>query len=258
MDVSRYRMPLSLVVLVAWVAITAFSGRLLYAPAPGNHQIVEGVSGGIAWPILLAGLFLVAVLFTFRWFDLGFRAPIAGSLRLLWLPAIFIAGFILLALFVGLPPPDMIAFLAINALLVGFSEELMFRGVLFQGMRSRLAVWPAIWTTSVLFGVVHVLNALTTGEWLAASTQAATAFMSGLMFLAILIRTGSILPGMILHAVWDFTLLLSAAGAMGAGHPQGDVPPALLLVPLAFTLPNFLYALYLLRKVRNTDLLSPG
>jgi membrane protease YdiL (CAAX protease family) len=48
--------------------------------------------------------------------------------------------------------------------LAELSEEWMFRGVLFQGLRSRLALWPATLLTSALFGAGHVMNVVTTGQ----------------------------------------------------------------------------------------------
>jgi membrane protease YdiL (CAAX protease family) len=38
-----------------------------------------------------------------------------------------------------------------NTMLVGLWEEWVFRGVLFQGLRSRLAPWTAILRTSALY-----------------------------------------------------------------------------------------------------------
>ncbi|MBI4045372.1 MAG: CPBP family intramembrane metalloprotease [Devosia nanyangense] len=142
--------------------------------------------------------------------------------------------------------PATVAFLAVNALLVGFSEETMFRGVLYRGLRSRLSFWPAAWVTSAIFGCVHVLNSLGTGDLLAASLQAITAFMAGTFFLAVVLRTRSILPAILLHAAWDFLLL-----TMASSTPDiGPIEPSLvtLSLPLLLDLPLFIYALFILRK----------
>ena len=73
----------------------------------------------------------------------------------------------------GLPPASTLLFVIMNTMLVGLSEEWMFRGALFQGLRSRLAMWPAILLTSALFGAVHVMNVVTTGQLGEAIVQAA-------------------------------------------------------------------------------------
>ena len=82
--------------------------------------------------------------------------------------------------------------LVFSTAFVGLSEETMFRGILFQALRTRVKLWPAMIFTSILFGSVHILNVLTTGEVLHALQQAFTATLSGFAFIAILVRTGSI------------------------------------------------------------------
>jgi membrane protease YdiL (CAAX protease family) len=125
----------------------------------------------------------------------------------------------------------------------------MFRGVLFQGLRSQMRLWPAMIMTSLLFGSVHVLNVFSTGDFAGSALQALAATMSGFVFMAILIRTGSIWPAIIYHALWDFGTFMISAHVT----PTTTVaPPATAyVVPVALVLPNFLYALYLLRYVPN-------
>jgi membrane protease YdiL (CAAX protease family) len=130
----------------------------------------------------------------------------------------------------GLPPASTLLFVIMNTMLVGLSEEWMFRGVLFQGLRSRLAMWPAILLTSALFGAVHVMNVVTTGQLGEASVQAAAAFMSG-------------------------TLVISA-GSASSGPPIDVVKGWNWTIPMLMVLPNFLFALYLLRGVRNDTRLA--
>ena len=113
-----------------------------------------------------------------------------------------------------------------------------------------------IWT-SVLFGSVHILNALTTGELLHSLLQAFTATLSGFAFMAILVRTGSIWPPVIYHALWDFgTFSISASSEVRGAAAGGEVDAWAFLLPVLLVLPNFLYGMYLLRNVRNEDVLT--
>ncbi len=67
-------------------------------------------------------------------------------------------------------------------------EEFGFRGVLFQGFRSRGNVWKAILLSAFLFAVMHMnLN------------QAAYAFFIGVMLALLMEATDSIWPGFIMH-----------------------------------------------------------
>jgi membrane protease YdiL (CAAX protease family) len=188
------------------------------------------------------------------WHDIGFNAPQPwSSLRVLAFPAVYIVLFVVVAVLVGLPPPSVIFLLAINTLAVGFSEEIAFRGVLFRALHSRLRLWPAIWITSIAFGSVHVINGFTTGDFINASVQALTAFMSGIFFMALMLRTRSIVPSMLFHALWDFLLTTIGAANPSQAAPDTETHWWVLLVPPLFILPNFIYGLWLLRKVNDTE-----
>jgi len=124
----------------------------------------------------MAVALLAIVTVAMRWWDLKFVAPKPmGSLRVLWFPALYLLLFALMPAVLGLPPASTLLFVIMNTMLVGLSEEWMFRGVLFQGLRSRLALWPAILLTSALFGAAHVVNVVTTGQLGEAIVQAAAA-----------------------------------------------------------------------------------
>jgi membrane protease YdiL (CAAX protease family) len=150
------RLLLALGAFVIWTAITVIGGRLR---AGGEAELVEGMIQGVNWVFPVAAAFLLAVVAWQRWDDVGLKtAPVAGSLRLLWLPALYIAAFLVLGAIQGLPPLAVITFVLINTFFVGLSEELMFRGVLLQALRHSMAIWPAILVTSLLFGGIHSLN----------------------------------------------------------------------------------------------------
>jgi hypothetical protein len=51
---------------------------------------------------------------------------------------------------------ELLRALLTTGLLVPVVEELLFRGALFNWLRARLALWPAIALTSLLFGAVHL------------------------------------------------------------------------------------------------------
>ncbi len=251
MRANQYRLPLAIVVVLIWVGITVFWGVWEPDTTTAHHSIAEGVMYGISPNLLIASLFLAVCVIVFRWWDVGLRWPERPrEIRLLWFPLLYILAFFSFTLVTGLPPAQVILYLVINTLLVGFSEEMAFRGVLFRALLTRLPLWPSIILTTVLFGSVHSLNALTTGDLPAAIAQSITAAMSGLLFIAIVLRTGSILPAMFIHALWDFSNLLGIVNIVPPSE-QVAVDPRLLIVPIIVQIPTFLYALFLLRKVRN-------
>jgi membrane protease YdiL (CAAX protease family) len=81
-------------------------------------------------------------------------------------------------------------------------EEIFFRGVLYRGLRNRLRILPAAVIAGVLFGAVH------------ASTYPADTLPPKIAFgvIACLLyeRTGSLYPGIVLHALVDGSAFESA------------------------------------------------
>lgn len=234
---------MSFAVLAAWVAIAGLGGLFF---DHSERSLIEIVSSGVVWQIAAAVLFLLGVILVLQWDDIGFQAvdPIK-ALRLMWLPLVYLGGFLALMLAVGVPSRTAATFIVINTILVGVSEELMFRGILFAGLRTRLPLLPSVWICSALFGLVHVLNALQTGHLAIASLQALAAFMTGMILMALRVRLGSLYPVIALHAAWDCLTLLALSKA--GGMPNGDQLPAMAYLAPLFGLPNLVYALYLLR-----------
>ena len=157
----------------------------------------------------------------------------------------------ILAVLSGLPPVPVVVMILLNTLLVGFSEEVMFRGIFYSALRDRVSIWPSILWTSVAFGAVHVLNGFVTGDFGTATVQAFAAAASGLVFIAIRLRTGSLWVAIAYHALWDWILFIGIAGAEGAVPEQVNATPSIatMLLPFTLVLPNALYALWLLRGV---------
>ena len=89
------------------------------------------------------------------------------------------------------------------ALLVGFVEEGVFRGLMLHVIEPR-GPWKAAVITAVLFGLTHSLNVLT-GKSVADDTaQVCYAMAIGFAFAAIVLRTGILWPLVLAHALIDF------------------------------------------------------
>ena len=100
-----------------------------------------------------------------------------------------------------------------------------------------------------------------TGDLTAALIQSLAAFLSGLVFIALRLRTGSLWPPIIVHALWDFaTFTLGAASGGVASHgtmpAEASAPDSsgglLSLLPVLIVLPNAIYGLWLMRGIGQT------
>ncbi len=247
---SQSRLLFALLTFVAWVLATLFS--MEWASDGTKKPLIETVTHGISWNLVVALAVLAIATVLFGWRDLKFVAPrTEGIWKIIWFPLLYLVLFAVVAISAGLPPLPTIMFVFLNTLLVGLSEEWMFRGVVFRAWLSRVDIWPSIIFTCLMFGGVHILNVFVTGKLGEGFLQAATASMSGLLFLALLIRTGSIWVPIVYHALWDFGSFMISAGAARGDGAEASSPWLSFGLPVLMVLPNFLFALFLLRKVRN-------
>lgn len=95
-------------------------------------------------------------------------------------------------------------------LLVPILEELFFRGFLFGALRQRLRPWPVIAATAALFGLFHIFSPVgLTPERLL------TTGLMGVVLGWARWRSGSVVPGILLHALHNTSIVL-----LGYYQPQ--------------------------------------
>ena len=254
-DAPTRRLTRALLVLAAWTAAAFVMGAFSRGDTVSNPaEMVTALASGAAINLWAALGVLAGATWLFRWGDLGFHAPDWGKLiRVMGFPLLTLAPLPLLAWGIGLPPGPAIAYLALNTALSALSEEWMFRGILFRALLARFRLWPAVLITSVLFGAFHVLNAFTLGDLRMALAQSVAAMMTGMLLVALVLRTGSIWPAVAYHMVWNFGLLLVAHETL-EHLPLNTAPPlSAYLMPMLIVSPNLFFALLLLRKVRRAD-----
>ena len=102
--------------------------------------------------------------------------------------------------------PAALCFHIVLMLCVGFLEELIFRGFLFEAM-AKTGLKSAILVSSLTFGIGHILN-LFNGRGMDLTEvliQIVMAVAIGFLFVMIYLRCGSLLPCMAAHAVINIT-----------------------------------------------------
>jgi hypothetical protein len=93
----------------------------------------------------------------------------------------------------------MLAALVGVAMVPAFTEELLFRGILFRWIEEFAGSWVALGLTSALFGLAHILNPGAT--WF---SSLAIAVEAGLLLGAVYMLTRSLWMPIGLHAAWNF------------------------------------------------------
>lgn len=87
----------------------------------------------------------------------------------------------------------------------GFVEEMVFRGVILNLLKTRWNAWVAVIIPSVLFGVVHIIGMdFSIGSCLLVILAGT---MVGIMFSLIEMESGSVWNNGLVHAVWNIVII---------------------------------------------------
>ena len=121
-------------------------------------------------------------------------------------------------------------------LLVGFFEEVLFRGIVFTLILSAFEKTQKglLWTyvlSSVVFGLIHLLNVFQSGG--AAVLQAGYSILTGGLFAFVWMKTKNILFPSLIHAVYNFCgLLYTKEVGLGLGSVI-DLPTGVMMAVIA-------------------------
>ena len=118
----------------------------------------------------------------------------------------------------------------VNVTAVGVVEETIFRGYLWAALPATWSASRLLLVTSLVFGPVHVLNGLVTGNWGAAVVQAAMACVLGLALGATRVRSGWLFLGVVVHAAIDGAAVV--VGMLAPRFSDTQHPPLAPVLPL--------------------------
>lgn len=101
-------------------------------------------------------------------------------------------------------------------LLIGFGEEVMFRGILLRSAVQAMPVARAMTLSAVLFAVMHTPAGLIAQPASATVQNTLFALTVGLFLAPVALRLGNLWPLIIWHAVWN--VLVFASQIAGVQH----------------------------------------
>jgi uncharacterized protein len=207
--------------LAGWLPLLALRGVGLRVPFPWSSLYVELV--------LVVTVLVFRRLAGRRWrpADLGWR-PTRPRSAAGWTMLAFIgANALVVAYAIATDPPadanpfadrsGTITIIAIAiAAIVGapVAEETLYRGVLYGGLRRSWGVVPAAIVAAAIFGLVHWSFGLGNDSLVAVPMLATF----GLAFCLLYERTGSLYPGMAMHAFTN-AWIFAATGYLPVGLP---------------------------------------
>jgi membrane protease YdiL (CAAX protease family) len=212
---TRYRVrptvPVATGVFVVYVVLFIGLMKASGYPYTDIFTTTQGVLRGAVLPLTAGSLWLVVFVLFARW-DFVFRDPRKLSMGFwLWLaPAIMVVTLIAQLVAVTYSAFDAGHLLAIlaAAVLVGFAEETMFRGIILRALRSGgrpealVVLFSSLW-----FGFFHLTN-LIVGAGVSAVTQSVIASLAGVGLYLARRGFGTLVASMVLHGAWDLSTFL--------------------------------------------------
>ena len=224
-----------------WFAVAWIIAYVVLASAGDNISADLGIEKVVTLPILIA---LSAMLYFFvkknglteKYGLCKPRLP-AGKM-LFYIPLlVLLTANLWYGAAMNLSPMETVLYI-LSMFCVGFLEEMIFRGLLFKAM-AKDGVKTAIIVSSVTFGIGHIVNLFngSGAELLPNLLQVVYAIAIGFAFVMIYVKTGSLLPCILTHSVFNG---LSAFANEAAMTPQREILSGVFLAVIAGG-----YALYL-------------
>lgn len=233
--------PILFAVLVLLILEAIVLGALLLSDLAGIPLL------SLDLPMLLLNAIFTAILIgVMRWWkETGFTAPSQWkNLRFLIIPLLLLVAPTLF-LQPQFPSLNRAVILIVVTLLIGFQEEAIFRGALLRTFMPRGAM-QAVLISAALFGLIHANSFLVGRDPMFVISQIVASFLGAIGLGALRIRTNTIVPLILLHALNDF-LQFSATGGLEAGEVASYIPILKIVISGLMAL----YGLYLLRGQRG-------
>lgn len=204
-------------VLAALIYTAVMGGGMFYMKA------VRGITYGdpdmmtVFWIVLL-GLNLLNVFWVTRYFSwqaIGFRPldrkqflwflPISAVLISMWV--VFLSGVARASL--SADQWQSFALVGFTTLLVGFGEEIMYRGIVLHAFLTTGRVRWAMLVSAIAFSLLHSVNVFGGVPLLSVPIQLLNTFQFGFFFAPLMLKLNNILPLIIFHWLWDFVQIVA-------------------------------------------------
>ena len=211
-----------LLVMAIYFAIYLPAGKLAANLAERSFSEADALSSvGTIFVQLTAALIVGSIVLIAFTTLMGWNAEIFGRQRIyrsawMWIaPVIILTPIVLRVLGIdwGERALSVIIMMMATGLLIGFSEELLFRGIAVKMLRSSgYREWGVAAISSVLFALSHSLNVFSGGSLRTVSTTVLYTFAFGILMYLSMRVMGFIAGAMILHALTDPTTFLATGG----------------------------------------------
>jgi len=220
---------------------------------------VENVQKGIVLSVGLAAAYLIIATTALGWWKPAIHEPRKVGSRWMWLiPALLLIGTAGNLATTKWGEIDGVAtyalWLALGCILIGFSEELLTRGLAIVGGRGSMhEKW--VWVFSgVIFALLHAPNALFGQSVGGTAFQMVFAFAIGTSYYVTRRISGTLIVTMVLHALWDFSTFIQGRSAKFLPDADKPVSPGGFILYIVV----ILTVVALVKILKTGDVVEPG
>ena len=166
-----------------------------------------GISKSVTLPIALTMSAILIIFIKRNRLDNEYglcKSNVPAEKMLFYLPlAILMSANLIYGFKLNLSPTETVLYI-LTMLCVGFLEEVIFRGLLFKAMAEN-GIKSAIIVSSITFGMGHIINLIngSGAELLPNILQVIYATAAGFMFVMIFYKSGSLIPCIIGHGIFN-------------------------------------------------------
>lgn len=208
---------------------------------PNLGLTAESLQWHYAKPTLIASL-VVALVISYRgWWKVSLFDSKKSGPKWAWIGPVVMILLItggLLRINTDSLSLELIVWAILGAIGVGFGEEIITRGTLLAGLRSKYNETKVWFISTIAFSALHAPNIFFGLELSSMIIQFIFAFIVGSLFYATRRISGSLLLPMILHGLWDSSIFLQRATSAEAWALQLLIYPTAIVCVVAVILRN--------------------
>jgi membrane protease YdiL (CAAX protease family) len=247
------RAVISVGLLVAYIALVSILWTVNDIDYDAVADTRENIVEGIIAPVAIGAAFLAVAASYLGWWRPAMVEEKRVGPRWGWVLPVLLFAFV----FSNVASIDyssdavmkLLPVLAIGTILVGFSEELLTRGLMLVGFRGSFSEAWSWFFCSLCFALLHGINALFGQSIGSTIVQMGAAFLIGTAFYVTRRITGMLVVTMVIHALWDF-------GALGIGD---KTPPAIAgFLQYAAAIVAIVLLVKILREGKDVEVPQPA
>jgi membrane protease YdiL (CAAX protease family) len=194
-----------------------------------------------AFPTLFGCAFLVVLISALGWWRMVLFDTTKSGPKWIWILPVVMAA-IILNNFISMPSSklsiELLLWSTLGAVGVGFGEEMITRGSMIVGLRSRFSEGRVWLISTLLFSAMHIPNVIFGLPMEAMPIQVLLTFIMGSGFYVIRRMSGTLILPMVLHGLWDSSLFLTVATGGEPSAIQFAVYPLAIACAIAVLRPS--------------------